>query len=286
MMSLRFHLSSPATCVIGFSGVPLRAAFLNLLRSYDRDLSAQVHGEAGPRAYSIDPFRCNTRFQTHFEQGEEYDFGVNIFSPSRFQGMLRNIAMTRNHKMRILHYGFSLRRVDMQQMTAKSLMEQWLAERPDSGNRPLRMRFHFRTPTQFSSFGSDRAYLLPTPEKIFSSLLKVWRTMEQSVTVERSGAYRDWITENVFVSGHRLQTVRVPLGRGRSLMGFVGNVEYSMEPSDDPLANLTYCLARFAELSNIGKNRSAGFGKVEVEIGDRTMRDRKRVRRSSVFSAG
>lgn len=282
-MSLRFHLRSPATCDIGFSGVPLRAAFLSLLRDHDHDLSSQVHGQSGPRSYSIDPFRCDARFRTHFKQGEEYDFGVHLFRPSLFQGMLREIALKRNHDIRILHRNFALRRVDMQQTSSESLMDQWLEEKPGDHDQPLKMRFHFKTPTQFSSFGTDYAYLLPTPEKLFSGALKVWKSLEQCMTPELSGPYRDWITSNVFVSGHRLQTVKVPLGRKRSILGFVGDAEYTMRQSDEFLANLTYCLARFAELSNVGKGRSAGFGKVCVDFGVRGPRSQGRRGNKDVF---
>jgi CRISPR-associated endoribonuclease Cas6 len=250
---------------MGFSGVVLRAAFLDLLRNHNKGLSDRVHGEAGPRAYSIDPFPCDGRFRTCFEQGEEYDFGVYLFRPSRFQGVLRDLAIKPDHEIRVLHHFFPLNRVDIDQTSPECLMEQWLEEKPDDSSRPLKMRFHFETPTQFSSFGSDYAYLLPTPEKLFSGTLKVWKTLEKCMTPEMSGSYRDWITRNIHVSGHRLRTVKVPVSRRRSILGFVGNVEYTMKQTDESLANLTFCLARFAELSHVGKNRSAGFGKVRLE---------------------
>ncbi len=286
MMSLRFHLSSPATCDIGFSGVPLRAAFLNLLHEYDGGLSDKIHGQGGLRAYSIDPFHCDSAFRTHFTQGEEYVFGVNLFRPAQFQGMLRSIAIRRNYGFRILHHDFSLQRVDLKQITTELLMKQWLENMPNKTDGPIKMRIHFLTPTQFSSFGSDYAYLLPTPEKVFPGLLRIWKMLERSMTPELTGKYRDWITENVYVSGHRLKTVKVSLGRGRSLMGFVGNVEYSMRASDDSLSSLTYCLAKFAEICNVGKNRSAGFGKVEVDFKTRNKNQSRNRRGFDVHTAG
>jgi CRISPR-associated endoribonuclease Cas6 len=286
VISLRFYLRSPATCAIGFSGVPLRAAFLNLLHSFNADLSSRVHGEEGLRAYSLDPFRCDPRFQTQFMQGEEYDFGVNLFRPRQFQGMMRSIAMRRDCELRILHHEFSLRRVDMEQVPIESLTEKWLKEMPQDTNGRVRMRFRFITPTQLSSFGSDRAYLLPTPEKVFSGLLRVWKTLERSTTLLLTSAYRDWITENIYVSWHRLRTVKVSLGRRRTLLGFVGEVEYSMETSESSMANLTYCLARFAELCNVGKNRSAGFGKVLIDTPNQDPDEHTKWRGKDVLLAG
>jgi CRISPR/Cas system endoribonuclease Cas6 (RAMP superfamily) len=101
---------------------------------------------------------------------------------------------------------------------------------------------------------------------VLTGLLRVWNTVEGATRLEHTGEYYDWITENVYVSGHDLHTVRVSLGRKRNLVGFTGNIVYTIEASKDPLTKLTVGLAKFAEICNIGKNRSAGFGKTTVKI--------------------
>ena len=174
----------------------------------------------------------------------------------------------------------------MEQVSIESLTGNWLDEMSQTTDEPIKMRFRFLTPTQFSSFGSDHAYLLPTPEKVFSGLLKVWKTLERNTTPLLTGAYRDWITENIYISGHRLRTVKVQIRRGRALLGFVGEVEYNMKYSEDSMTNLTYCLARFAELCNVGKNRSAGFGKVSIETPDKGTSEHNGWRGKDVLPAG
>ncbi|NHI84351.1 MAG: CRISPR system precrRNA processing endoribonuclease RAMP protein Cas6 [Candidatus Thorarchaeota archaeon] len=266
MITLRFHLTSPFSGEIGFSGVPLRAAFLDFLRECNGELSERVHGAEGTRAYSIDPFPCDAKFNTHFEAGQEYVFCVHLFKPSAYQDVISNIALKNGHSLRLHHHRFPMNRIDFLRRAPHSMMQEWTDFLNDIEEGLIRLRFNFLTPTQLSEFGSDKASLLPTPEKVFTSLLRVWNTMENATKLERTGMFRDWVTKNVYVSGYYLRTVRVPLGRGRTVIGFIGNVVYNIEPDDSPLVNLTTGLARYAEICNIGKNRSAGFGKVEVDI--------------------
>ena len=92
--------------------------------------------------------------------------------------------------------------------------------------------------------------------------------MENATKLEQTSGYYDWINTNVYISGHYLRTVKVPIGRKRSVIGFIGNVVYDIEKSKSSLFKLTIGLAHYAEICNVGKNRSAGFGKVCVQVLD------------------
>ena len=265
MISLRFHVTSPFSGEMNFSGVPLRAAFLNLLKEYNEQLSGNVHESDGLRAYSLDPFPCDSRFQTHFKEGDDYEFSVHLFKPSSFDDVLRKIALMSHDRLRIYHHYFPMRRIDFAQKSPSDLMTQW-TKQLESIKSSVRLRFRFHTPTQLSHFGNDRAYLLPTPEKVLTGLLRIWNTVEGATRLEHTGEYYDWINEHVYVSGHDLHTVKVSLGRKRNLVGFTGDIVYTIESSKDPLAKFTIGLVKFAEICNIGKNRSAGFGKVTVKV--------------------
>jgi CRISPR-associated endoribonuclease Cas6 len=266
MITLRFHLTSPFSGEIGFSGIALRAGFLNYLREYDNELSGKVHGANGLRAYSIDPFPCNKRFITQFEEGQEYDFSVHLFRPSAFQDLIRKIVLNNCYRIRLYHHTFSMIRIDFERKVPSTMMKEWTRCVDESDRTPIRMRFRFETPTQLSNYGSDRAFLLPTPEKVFTGLLRIWNTMENATHLETTSEYHDWTTKNIYISGHNIQTVKVPLGRQRNILGFIGNIVYNIDVREDPLTKLTVGLAKFAEISNVGKNRSAGFGKVYVDI--------------------
>ncbi len=265
MISLKFHIASNFSGSIGFSGVPLRAAFLSLLQKHDEELSGKVHDSPRIRSYALEPLPFGSRFRTHFEEGEVYDFGVNLFNADGFENAVRSIALNPKSKLRLHHHYFPVKRIDFANHNPSKLAEDWTTGVSDHNGR-IEIGVKFMTPTQFSQFGSDKAYLLPSPEKIFPALLRVWNSIKGTTAVDRISDYYQWVEQNLYVTAHRIRTVKVSLGRNRSVIGFIGNAKYAVEGSDDPFIPLTVCLARFAEMSNVGKNRTAGLGKVKVEI--------------------
>jgi CRISPR/Cas system endoribonuclease Cas6 (RAMP superfamily) len=266
MISLRFHLESPFSGEMSFTGIPLRAAFLDLLRNYDKSLSHKVHNSNHIRTYSLDPFPFSNNFQTFFKEGDEISFGINLFATNKVEELLRNIAINPENQLRIHHHQFPIQRIDFTRYHPSSLMESWINKVKDNSNNHNCVLIKFRTPTQLSKYGCNQACLFPTPEKVFATVLRVWNIVDQATKLEIVSEYRTWVERNVFVSYHDIHTVKIPLGRKRVLVGFIGNVMYNIDNSSDILASLTIGLSKFAELSNIGKNRTAGLGKVSVKI--------------------
>ncbi|MBD3408048.1 MAG: CRISPR system precrRNA processing endoribonuclease RAMP protein Cas6 [Candidatus Lokiarchaeota archaeon] len=266
MITLGFRLRSPFSGVMDYTGVGLRAAFLNLLKNYDHELSGKVHDSSAVRSYSLTPFPCNNRFQTFFDEGEEYNFTVNLFDVGKYRDVLRHIATSQNRSLRLHHQRFPILGIDYSTRNPERMMEDWASPLSTYDKSEIHVSMKFQTPTQLSHFGSDKAYLLPDPEKIFSGLLKVWNTMQDATVVERTSSYRDWIASNVYIRKHNILTQEVSLGRKRKLIGFVGTLVFSIRNRSSPFLPLTIGLLRFAEYCNIGKNRTAGFGRVSVRM--------------------
>ncbi len=266
MIELNFQVVSPFTGQLGFTGTPLRAAFLGLLNDCDDQLTHQVHDARAIRTYALQPFPFDRDFTTNFVEGHEYSFRVNLLDSDRYQDALRRFALGAKRDLRIHHETFALMRVDFNAYDSGKMMETWLDEFRASFGDTVRIVMSFVSPTQLSAYGSDFACLLPYPERVFTSLLRIWNQIERATTVERVSEYRDWVESKLHVSAHRLHTTEVELGRNRSVVGFVGRVVYTLREAQSPLGLLTAGLAKFAELSNIGKNRTAGFGQVEVRF--------------------
>jgi CRISPR/Cas system endoribonuclease Cas6 (RAMP superfamily) len=70
--------------------------------------------------------------------------------------------------------------------------------------------------------------------------------------------YREWLIKNVGVAEHELKTRLVYMGRKKAT-GFVGWTTYEMKAKDE-WNRVTCMLARFAEYSNVGGNKTGGFG--------------------------
>lgn len=260
MIQLCFHLLSHDDARIAFSGIALRAAFLEMVRNQNEPLGAWFHSGEGTRPYSILPLEFDRRFGTTLEAGEEYSFEVVLFDTTGFNEVIRDLVISERTPMRLYKYEMPVLRVEIKQADPTIQMQEWIQEAADT----TEIHMSFLTPTQLSHFGTDRAYLFPAPDKIFSSLMRIWNTMENDYRLEHIGEYRTWVERNVYVSRHRIRTHKLGFGQKRSLLGFIGDVTYSLEGRGGEMAGLTKGLARFAELCNIGKNRTAGLGLVKV----------------------
>jgi CRISPR-associated endoribonuclease Cas6 len=187
-------------------------------------------------------------------------------SLSRERSTASGFALNTTKSVRIYHEVFPLKRIDFNVYDAGNAMEAWIDEFKNCFSNTIRIVMTFLTPTQLSAYGSDFACVLPQPERLFPSLLRVWNEIEKATSIEHVSEYRNWIESHVHVSAHRIRTVEVPLGRTRKVVGFLGRVVYSVSDAQSPLAYLTAGLAKFAQLSNVGKNRTAGFGQAFVRI--------------------
>jgi CRISPR-associated endoribonuclease Cas6 len=130
--------------------------------------------------------------------------------------------------------------------------------------------FHmvFDSPTHLAKIGSKYDQLFPEPTAIFPNLMRMWdRFMPEGSRFgkEVHEKYRQWLAERMTVSGYDLRTVVV---KGKSMkIGFVGWCAYRMDGDNDDndagFGHATCKLARYAEYSNVGMERTAGFGVVK-----------------------
>ncbi|MCF2138273.1 MAG: CRISPR system precrRNA processing endoribonuclease RAMP protein Cas6 [Candidatus Thorarchaeota archaeon] len=269
MISLQFYLQSPFTGSLDFTGTALRGAFLNMLKSDDPELSKTLHDSHETRIYSLVPFPTDTRFQTLFNEGETYNFAVHVLDAGSLRTGIRNLIIRPPKTIRLHHYQFPVSRIDYTQLDFEALMAEWTDEFRSTLCTPYKIVMRFLTPTHLSHYGSDFSTLFPQPERVFPSLLRVWNNIDRLPLIERVSEYRDWVEQKVSISRYNLRTTEIRMGTRRKIIGFIGETVYSIHDNDSPFAALTASLSRFAELSNVGKNRTAGFGRVEVRLGRR-----------------
>jgi len=129
------------------------------------------------------------------------------------------------------------------------------------GAEPLEaFRLVFRSPTYLSAMGSRYRCLFPEPARLFSNLMRVWDVYSSSRHFgrEEHEVYKEWLTRHVGVSEYSLKTMLAYM-RERKALGFMGWVNYEMD-SEDEWNRVTVALAQLAEYSNVGGNRTGGFG--------------------------
>ncbi len=95
---------------------------------------------------------------------------------------------------------------------------------------------------------------------MFGGLLSLWNLYSDQDKIEGDGKeeYLRWLGSKMGVSGFSLETRQVSAGKGNGV-GFVGWAAYRAQESEK-WQRFTSCLGRLAEYSNVGKNRTAGFG--------------------------
>ena len=121
-------------------------------------------------------------------------------------------------------------------------------------------RLVFKSPTYLSTLGSPYRCLFPEPQRLFSNLMRIWNAYSTSKRFgkEEYKAYREWLAKHIGLSEYHLRTTLARM-RERKAMGFLGWSNYEMD-SQDEWNKVTVTLAQFAEYSNIGGNRTGGFG--------------------------
>ena len=128
----------------------------------------------------------------------------------------------------------------------------------------------FQTPTYLSKWGVEFHEGFPHPVAVFSNLLKLWNTFSPIKFDRRT--FRDWVDKSIAVSGYSLRRPIKPIdiGRGRAVSGFRGWCAYRFFPYKDYKGTmnenhlkLIHTLCRFGEFSNIGGNRTGGFGVIK-----------------------
>jgi len=238
-----------------FTGYVARGLFLHVLRGVDPGLAGELHGEGVPKPYSVTPLR----FKSVGKKGEGYVVDVGFPVRVWFRFLREDLAgrfleYFYGHES-VLIYDVAFR-VGCLSVKSESYEDLWKGvDGPVEG-----LRLYFRTPTYLACLGSNYHYLFPDPTRVFSGLMRLWNRFSdfKRFSKEEFLEYKEWVLRSVGVSQHRLRTCLALMGRKKA-NGFVGWVTYELGEADE-WNRVTQVLARFAEYSNVGGNRTGGFG--------------------------
>jgi len=242
-----------------FTGYVARGLLLTMLGRVDPALAQRLHEPQVQKAYSVTPLRFKSKART--EDGYVLDPAFPCRVRFRFlaEGYVRRLIDYFTGRGEVLIYDTTFRVASM------SLRSKEYSELEEEAEPLGSFRLRFKSPTYLSSMGSRYNVLFPEPVQVFSSLMRLWDAHSTSKKYGREGlgAYKEWLGRHVGVTGHGLRTVLADMKRKRAV-GFKGWVSYEMD-SEDGWNRTTVALARFAEYSNVGGNRTGGFGEVKME---------------------
>ncbi len=268
------------------TGAPAQAAFLDLLRQVDPELTARLHAADLRRPYTLgllrgfDHLDARTRAEVMagaralpVTPGAVFWLRVTILDAELFQSFTR--AMLEHAGSLIMRIGgarFAVTRVlGMPEpgergpsWVGHATFADLLADRT-----PTRQwRFEFATPTAFSlgqrAWGKAFA-LFPDPGQVWRSLARMWETFAPAQLSMAAMALTprdlaEFCDEALVVTRYQLETQYLP-GARFGQAGFQGTVEYTlMHDLQAPAAQWLAPLARFALYAGVGYKTSMGMG--------------------------
>jgi CRISPR-associated endoribonuclease Cas6 len=130
-----------------------------------------------------------------------------------------------------------------------------------TGIRPTDyIEMRFTSPTSFSAGNLD--FPLPEPVAVFKSWLSRWNDFAPPDR-RISTSLMEVVLTNVAVDSHRIQTRKHDLGRGRTFVGFVGEVTFAITQArklNQAFVWQLNALADYAEFCGTGRKTTQGMG--------------------------
>jgi len=238
-----------------FTGHLARGLLLHVVRQVDPSASGLLHELNTAKPYSVTPLRFKSRART--EKGYVLDplFPCRVrfrFLKDEYATYLLNFFQKQNSVL-VFDTTFRIASLSVNCKGYNELEKE--AQVVDA------FRLFFRTPTYLASLGSSFHWMFPDAVKVFSSLMRVWNLFSDGRRFgkEEYLAYKEWLTKSVGVSEYELWT-RLVIMRRKKATGFVGWVTYELKDLESEWNKVTCMLAKFAEYTNIGGNKTGGFG--------------------------
>ena len=291
VVGLKFYVREPV--VFGsFSGFASRGLFYELVRRVDEGRAEELHSSKRLSPFSstpviqLGPGRARVVYRV-LPQNALCTLQFTLFDGELAKAVLKSI-LQEGEPLRLLNSEIRIVDVSVSQEEYSGLLD---------GARPVkRFTMRFLTPTffRFSPLmasltfpskrpaggvsqprlkGAKRFHPVPEPVLMMRSLVRLWRAFS-----DRPFNYSDylsWISSmGVSLAGYpdgiRTRRLYEHVTTRKFVVGFVGRVNFSI-PEDLYMkrwAKITDALLKFAEYSNVGGGRTAGFGVVRYQPRD------------------
>ena len=234
----------------------LHAWFLDQVRTFDPDLSAELH-DAESKPFTISGFEGQidtTGEQLQLLANQTYRWTVTAFSSTVVQWLA--------HWLEHLPPTIELRYAPLQiQSVAFALPPTTYAQLYQS-QLAKTLTLSFVTPTSFRRKGHHLP--LPWPFNVFQSYLRRWNDFS-GIPVDDE-AFLAWVDESVLITRHQLESVKVAAGKQGKVTGFLGAVEFALtnEATQPHFQRLFTALGQFAPYCGTGHKTTFGLGQTRL----------------------
>ena len=237
------------------------AAFLDIVRQVDPDMSAALHNAQTRQPFTVSPLHGLPRAsgESFVRPGHECWLRVTLASETLFGTFIRRFLQGDARptiRLGLVTFGVSevLTTPGSHPWAGYTTAEELMAGARDDATIAL----EFASPFAFS-LGGGRAEIMPRPELLFDSLQRKWEqwcTLPLPATLER-----DWLRESVLVSEWRMRSRMLRLG-SRLQLGSEGVALYRVFGGSAALCKTLHTLASFAFYAGVGYKTTMGMGQV------------------------
>jgi CRISPR-associated endoribonuclease Cas6 len=257
-------------------GQHAHAAFLDIIRAVDPELSQRLHDLNGRKPFTVSPImglpRVKQASACHLREGWECWLRVTILDEGLFQSFvdyfmsLSTAGRSRGGSERNFP---PIRLGDAHFLVSEILTtpgsHPWagyvsveeLQKRLDDP-APKKFTFELHTPTSFRLQDKEVA-TLPTPKLVFGNLAGAWRVLTGENNVEAVEKYAE---KNLILGNYKLRTDRLFLHNNPQL-GSVGRLELiRTDKGDETTARALNLLADLAFFAGLGRKTAQGMGMV------------------------
>jgi len=272
-----------------YSGIAVRGIFFKILKTFNPSLATKIHERRVLSPYSVSPLENTGGGQilfNHIPSGVEFQFKIATFDKSISTTIQRFILGGEVPTIKLQGFTLPINTVFI------NSVEHDFSEK--ASDHVTHFMVDFRSPTFFRHTQKGpsllalmipkrfrrpvkpvyRYVIVPDPYHFFRGLARLYRLFSNHNF--RYKSYCEWLLEGgvALETYYDLRVVKIWDGKGKWSRGFMGRAVFAI-PKDlyDPkMAKLTHTLLEFARYSNVGGNRTAGFGVVEYRVLDSGVR--------------
>lgn len=226
-------------------GYIFRALLMSWLKEIEPKLVHELHSYNKIRPYSI---------QLSYRK-KELIFYLNTFDPRLANPIINDLINSKDKRFPISDQIFLLK---------KSVFEDYhLFNFVKKTKLVKNFRIEFLEPTYFNTLRSDNVIRLPIPELIFSNLVSLWNEFYEGTEKIDEQSFLEWVNKSIYLSSLNIKTKAKEMGEPVPAVGYVGWVNFEINKNKLEYAKYVDLLCQFGELTNLGGNRTAGFGVIK-----------------------
>ncbi len=266
MINFEIMLIALNNCLLpSFTGQLIRGSILQLIGKHNQEFADNLHEGNKIRPYSISPImgyknrlKRTRRREIIIDKGSMFKFRMGILTEELAERMVKISLQKDEMKLLLAEGEFKVVSIEIKKKNVKELLM-------EKEQLPSTFSLSFLTPTYFNIAKQEFPMRYPDPRYVFMNLATLWNAFnEEQAMVDKTGLF-SWLENHISINAYNLSTHSVYLAKNAPKIGFKGWVRYQLSGEED-YRRWIHALAQFAEFSNVGANRTAGFGCVKYRI--------------------